>query len=37
LSRQLSRGSIGAFATAPVVLGLVAGFAVMYGTGMLVG
>ena len=37
LSRQLSRGTVGAFASAPVALGLFAGFAVMYGTGMLVG
>jgi hypothetical protein len=37
LWRQLSRGTVGAFATAPVALGLLAGFAVMYGTGMLVG
>lgn len=37
LFRQLSRGPSPAFASAPVMLGLLAGFAVMYGTGMLVG
>lgn len=37
LSRQMSRGPSPAFASAPVMLGLLAGFAVMYGTGMLVG
>ncbi len=36
LSRQLSRGPAGGFASAPVMLGLLCGFAVMYGTGMLV-
>ena len=36
LSRQLSRGPAAGFASAPVMLGLLAGFAVMYGTGMLV-
>ena len=37
LFRQISRGPSPAFASAPVMLGLLAGFAVMYGTGMLVG
>ena len=37
LSRQISRGPSAGFATAPVMLGLLAGFAVMYGTGMIVG
>jgi hypothetical protein len=37
LFRQVSRGPSPAFASAPVMLGLLAGFAVMYGTGMLVG
>jgi hypothetical protein len=37
LSRQISRGPSPALASAPVMLGLLAGFAVMYGTGMLVG
>lgn len=37
LSRQISRAPSPAFASAPVMLGLLAGFAVMYGTGMLVG
>lgn len=37
LSRQISRGPAAGFASAPVMLGLVCGFAVMYGTGMIVG
>ena len=37
LFRQISRGPSPALASAPVMLGLLAGFAVMYGTGMLVG
>jgi len=37
LSRQISRGPSAGFASAPVMLGLMAGFAVMYGTGMIVG
>lgn len=37
LLRQISRGPSPALASAPVMLGLLAGFAVMYGTGMLVG
>ena len=37
LSRQLSRGSVGSLTTAPIALGLLCGFAVMYGTGILVG
>jgi zinc transporter ZupT len=37
LIRQISRGPSPALASAPVMLGLLAGFAVMYGTGMLVG
>ena len=37
LSRQISRGPAAGFATAPVMLGLLCGFAVMYGTGMIVG
>jgi zinc transporter ZupT len=38
LSQQIGRGpAIERFATAPVMLGLLAGFTVMYATGMLVG
>ncbi len=37
LSRQISREPSARFASAPVMLGLLGGFAVMYGTGMLVG
>jgi zinc transporter ZupT len=38
LSRQIGRGpAVERFATAPVLLGLFAGFTVMYATGMLVG
>ena len=37
LFKQISRGPAPVFASAPVMLGLIAGFAVMYGTGMLVG
>jgi ZIP family zinc transporter len=38
LSRQVGRGpAMVRFATAPVMLGLIAGFTVMYATGMLVG
>jgi zinc transporter, ZIP family len=38
LSRQVGRGpAMERFATAPVMLGLIAGFTVMYATGMLVG
>lgn len=37
LARQMSRGGAGGFASAPAMLGLFCGFAVMYGTGMLVG
>jgi zinc transporter ZupT len=37
LSRQISRGPAAGFASAPVMLGLLCGFAVMYGTGMIVG
>jgi zinc transporter ZupT len=37
LSRQLSGGTSTAFASPRIALGLLAGFAVMYGTGMLVG
>jgi ZIP family zinc transporter len=38
LSRQIGRGPAAErFATAPVLLGLIAGFTVMYATGMLVG
>ena len=37
LSRQLSGGTSAAFASPRIAFGLLAGFAVMYGTGMLVG
>jgi zinc transporter ZupT len=37
LARQISRGGSARFASAPVMLGLISGFAVMYATGMLVG
>jgi hypothetical protein len=38
LSRQIGQGpALERFATAPVMVGLMAGFTVMYATGMLVG